>query len=252
MKIFFQKVILNIRDIKRSLRNIRAIKKKFSANAYEFFAVGFLTLKVAPKYIKLKVPLRQILMLETVLKVTHKLEDGGIEYFLIAGSLLGALRQKAFAGRPSDFDIAIKDNDWQTLLDLESEFHKMGLNCKNHISIRFDKSSYGGIVHIWPRTLRRKTRWGMIDVHVHEQVGDHWRFVGFDAALDEVPKFQALLKFPSVNNLITADIFGYQFPIPVNAEDYLVKAYGPNWRIPIGYKEHLAKHSVLIDAQKKK
>ena len=214
--------------------------------------MSFLTLKVAPKYLKLKVPIPQILMLDTVLKVAHKLEDEGIEYFLIAGSLLGAIRQKAFAGRPSDFDIAIKDNDRQKLLALESEFHKLGLKSKNHISIRLDKSSYGGLVHIWPRTLRRKTRWGMIDVHVHEEVGDHWRFIGSDATLDEVPKFQALLKFPSANNLITAEIFGFLFPIPVNAEDYLVKAYAPNWRTPIGYKEHLAKHSVLIDAQKKK
>jgi len=252
MKSFFQKVILNIRDIKRLLRNIRAIEKKFSANVYEFFAVGFLTLKVAPKYLKLKVPFRQILMLDTVLKVSHKLEDEGIEYFLIAGSLLGAIRQKAFAGRPSDFDIAIKDSDWQNLLALESEFHKLGLKSKNHISIRLDKSSYGGLVHIWPRTLRRKTRWGMIDAHVHEQVGDHWRFIGSDATLDEVPKFQALLKFPSPNNLIMTEIFGYQFPIPANAEDYLVKSCGPNWRTPIGDREHLTKHHILTGAQEKK
>jgi hypothetical protein len=171
-------------------------------------------------------------MLDTVLKVTHKLEDEGIEYFLIAGSLLGAIRQKAFAGRPSDFDIAIKENDWRNLLALESEFHKLGLKSKNHISIRMDKSSYGGLVHIWPQALRRKTRWGMIDVHVHEQVGEHWRFIGSETTLDEVPKFQALLKFPSANNLITAEIFGYLFPIPVNAEEYLVKAYGTNWRKP--------------------
>ena len=51
----------------------------------------------------------------------------------------------------------------------------------------------------------------MIDVHVHEQVGDNWRFIGSDAALDEVPKFQALLKLPSTDNLNTAEIFGYLF-----------------------------------------
>ena len=252
MESFLQKVILNIRDINRLLRNIRGIEKKFSANVYEFFAVSFLTLKIAPKYLKLKVPFRQILMLDTILKVTRKLEDNNIEYFLIAGSLLGAIRQKAFAGRPSDFDIAIKDHDWQKLLALESEFHKFGLRSKNHISIRLDKSSYGGLVHIWPRILRRKTRWGMIDVHVHEQVGDNWRFIGSDAALDEVPKFQALLKFPSTDNLITAEIFGYLFPIPLNAEEYLIKAYGPNWRTPLGYKEYLAQDHIFKKIENKK
>jgi phosphorylcholine metabolism protein LicD len=39
-------------------------------------------------------------MLDTAIKVTQKLEDNDIEYCLIGGSLLGAIRQKAFAGRP--------------------------------------------------------------------------------------------------------------------------------------------------------
>ena len=100
----------------------------------------------------------------------------GIEYCLIGGSLLGAVRQKAFAGRPSDFDIAIKEQDWQRVLSLQPEFLKLGLKTKDHTSIRLDKTRYGGIVHIRPKFLRPKTRWGMIDIHVHAQVGNLWRF----------------------------------------------------------------------------
>jgi hypothetical protein len=252
VKQFLNKVLLNIIDLRRLGRNIKGVWKKTKANVYEFVAVTFLTLKVARKYSKLKVPFRQILMLDSALKVTREFEKNGIEYCLIGGSLLGAIRQKAFAGRPSDFDIAIKEQDWQRVLSLQSKFLNLGLKTKVHTSIRLDKTKYGGIVHIWPKILRPKTRWGMIDIHVHAQIGNFWRFKYSDPDLDEVPKFQVLIDFPASSGIDLGEIFGYRFPIPVNSEDYLVKAYGPDWRTPIGYRDHLAKQYVLTGASKKK
>ena len=252
MRKFLSKVLLNVWDLRRLVCNIKGIWKKKTANIYEFFAVTYLTLKVSLKYSKLKVPFRQILMLDTALKVSHKLEENCIDYCLIGGSLLGAVRQKSFAGRPSDFDIAIKERDWQKVLSLQPEFLKLGLKTKDHTSIRLDKTKYGGLVHIWPKILRPKTRWGMIDIHVHAQVGDRWRFKDSDPDLDEVPKFQVLIDFPASSGIKLGHIFGYRFPIPVNAEDYLVQAYGPNWRTPIGYKEHLAEHYILTGKPRKK
>ena len=237
---FFKKLVLNIMDLRRLGRNIKGIWKKTTANVFEFFAVTFLTLRVAPKYYKLKVPNRQILMLDTAIKVTQKLEDNGIEYCLIGGSLLGAIRQKAFAGRPSDFDVAIKERDWRKILSIQDQFVELGLKVKDHTSIRLDKSSYGGIVHIWPKILRPKTRWGMIDIHVHTQVGDFWRFKYSDPDLDEVPKFQILIDFPERSDAIFGEIFGFHFPIPTNFEHYLLQAYGENWMTPLGYKQYLA------------
>jgi len=239
MQEFLKKVMLNVRDLRRFGRNIKGVWKKISANTYEFFAVMYLTFKVAPKYHKLKVPNRQILMLDTAIKVTQKLEDNDIEYCLIGGSLLGAIRQKAFAGRPSDFDIAIKEQDWNRVLSIQDQFAMLGLKVKDHTSIRLDKSSYGGIVHIWPKILRPKTRWGMIDIHIHTQVGDRWRFKYSDPYLDEVPKFRALIDFPADGGFAFGEIFGHLFPIPTNAEEYLLQAYGENWMTHLGSKEHL-------------
>lgn len=239
MKEFRRKVLLNLFDLHRLGRNIKGIWKKITANTYEFLAVTFLTLKVSPKYSELKVPFRQILMLDTALKVTRKLEENGIDYCLIGGSLLGAVRQKAFAGRPSDFDVAIRERDWQKVLSLEHQLAALGLKIKDHRSKRLDKTSYGGIVHIWPRILRPKTRWGMIDIHVHAQVGDRWRFKYSDPDLDEVPKFQVLIDFPASSGISLGEIFGYRFPIPTNHEEYLLQAFGENWMTPLGYKVHL-------------
>ena len=252
MKQFLNRVLLNVIDLRRLGRNIKGVWKKTKGNVYEFVAVTFLTLKVVRKYAKLRVPFRQILMLDSALKATRELEKNGIEYCLIGGSLLGAVRQKAFAGRPSDFDIAIKEQDWQRVLSLQPEFLKLGLKTKDHTSIRLDKTRYGGIVHIWPKILRPKTRWGMIDIHVHTQVGNFWRFKYSDPDLEEVPKFQVLIDFPVLKRDSFGEIFGYQFPIPVDSEDYLFKVYGPNCRKSIVYKEHLAKQYNLIGAPKKK
>jgi hypothetical protein len=238
MKQFLNKVLLNIIDLRRLGRNIRGVWKKTKANVYEFVAVTFLTLKVARKYSKLKVPFRQILMLDSALKVTREFEKNGIEYCLIGGSLLGAIRQKAFAGRPCDFDIAIKEQDWQRVLSLQSEFLNLGLKTKDHTSIRLDKTKYGGIVHIWPKILRPKTRWGMIDVHVHAQVGNFWRFKYSDPDLDEVPKFQVLIDFPVFEKDSFGEIFGYRFPVPINSREYLLHAYGENWKTEIKHREY--------------
>ena len=236
----------NVRDLRRLIRNIKGIWKKIAANIYEFFAVTYLTLKVSLKYFKLKVPFRQILMLDTALKVSHKLEENGIDYCLIGGSLLGAVREKAFAGRPSDFDVAIKERDWQKVLSLEHQLAALGLKIKDHRSIRSDKTSYGGVVHIWPGILRPKTRWGMIDIHVHAQVGDRWRFKHSDPDLDKVPKFQVLIDFPASSGIKLGDIFGYRFPIPTNFEEYLLQAYGENWMTPLGYKDYLKLAAELV------
>jgi hypothetical protein len=241
MKQFLNRVLLNVIDLRRLGRNIKGVWKKTKGNVYEFVAVTFLTLKVARKYAKLRVPFRQILMLDSALKATRELEKNGIEYCLIGGSLLGAVRQKAFAGRPSDFDIAIKEQDWQRVLSLQPEFLKLGLKTKDHTSIRLDKTRYGGIVHIWPKILRPKTRWGMIDIHVHTQVGNFWRFKYSDPDLDEVPKFQVLIDFPELKRDSFGQIFGYQFPIPINSQEYLLRAFGEKWETEVKYKEYYKK-----------
>ena len=240
MKKFFSKVLLNVFDLRRMGRNIEGIWREIIANAYEFLAVIFLTLRVFMKHSKRRIPFRQILMLDIALKVSHKLEENCIDYCLIGGSLLGAVRQKAFAGRPSDFDIAIKERDWQKVLSLQSEFLKLGLKTKDHTSIRLDKTKYGGIVHIWPKILRPKTRWGMIDVHVYAQVGDRWRFKYSDPELDEVPKFQILIDFPVGKRDSFGEIFGYRFPIPINSQEYLLQAFG-NWQTEVKHKEYYKK-----------
>ena len=57
-------------------------------------AVTFLTVKVARKYSKLKVPFRQILMLDSALKVTRELGKTASNAVLSAGRFLELLGRK--------------------------------------------------------------------------------------------------------------------------------------------------------------
>ena len=139
----------------------------------------------------------------------------------------------------------------QNVLSIEPQLTALGLKIKDHTSIRLDKTRYGGIVHIWPKILRPKTRRGMIDIHIYAQSGDRWRFKYSDPELDEVPRHQILIDFPASSGISLGEIFGYRFPISVHAENYLINANGRNWRTPLGYKEHLVKHDILTGTSKK-
>ena len=89
--------------------------------------------------------------------------------------------------------------------------------------------------------FKAKNTGGMIDVHVHTQVGDLWRFKYSDPDLDEVPKFQVLIDFPFSSGINLGEIFGYRFPIPTNSEEYLLQAFGENWKTIVGHKEYYTK-----------
>ena len=72
-------------------------------------------------------PSRQIYALHMTIKFLKILKPQKIDFFLIGGSLLGAIRQEAFAGRPTDVDFGIKEEHLQKLLDVFPLLIKSGV-----------------------------------------------------------------------------------------------------------------------------
>ncbi len=68
-----------------------------------------------PLYFRL--PAMQIYALHTVLKFFKILKPLKINFFLVGGCLLGAVRQESFAGRPTDIDLGIKEEHLPKLLN---------------------------------------------------------------------------------------------------------------------------------------
>jgi len=73
------------------------------------FSISFCLRIKYPMYFRL--PSTQIYALHILIKFLKIVEMKKINFFLVGGCLLGAVRQKSFAGRPSDIDLGIKEKE---------------------------------------------------------------------------------------------------------------------------------------------
>ena len=86
--------------------------------------VNYLFFLLLSIYLKFKYPLyfslpsRHLYSIHIIIKFLKILKKQKIDFFLIGGSLLGAVRQESFAGRPSDIDLGIKKEQFKKLLEL--------------------------------------------------------------------------------------------------------------------------------------
>ena len=72
------------------------------------FVIKCLIIKIQyPLYWRL--PLKHVYGLKLLINFTKICEEKKIISFLTSGCLLGAVRQKSFAGRPTDIDVGIID-----------------------------------------------------------------------------------------------------------------------------------------------
>lgn len=203
-----------------------AIAMSSFSKMFHLFLFLYLSLPLFIKFRKQQVPFRQVLMLDTALKFTELLDRYKINYVLLTGSLLGVVRQKAFAGRPRDFDIAIKKEDRVKLLQQIGQFKIDGFfmyECKG----RRDKAN--GFIVAFPNMLRRQDKWGQIDVHTYTKSGEFWRWDRWD---HDIPKITFGIEFPILGSEVYGELFGFKFKIPPNYEEYLVALYGSDWRVP--------------------
>ena len=93
---------------------IRTIMDKSKHYVSFVLLVAYLRFRY-PHYINL--PPKHIIALHTLIKFLKILKLQRIDFFLLAGSLLGAVRQGSFAGRPTDVDLGIKENQLSKLFD---------------------------------------------------------------------------------------------------------------------------------------
>lgn len=224
------KVVLNLRSPKRLFSNVLAIIKEVSLKLLAIIILTFLSLPLIFKYRKDQVPFRQLLMLDTAIRFSRLLDKYEIDYVLILGSLLGAVRQQAFAGRPIDFDIAVKKRDRQKLLNLTPIFKDEGISviqCQG----RRDKAKFK--ILAFPNLLRFQRRWAKIDIQIYVEHGEGWRRDRWDLAWDLANARTTFdIIYPSKEEEFSAKIFSYKFRIPVNYEQHLVHIYGEQWKIP--------------------
>ena len=232
MKHFFQRVIRNIRDLNYLRNNLKLSLRIFIATK---IWMPWLSLKLFRRYRHIRVPFRQLIIFDTALKVTKQLKNANIEFVILGGTLLGAIRQGAFAGRPADFDIGVKEADVTKVLSLENELAHLQIRLLNYGHMHPTSPSAQGSIVALPIGLEKVMPLRcQVQIMVHGFENGDWRWQRWSSDFNNIdhPTRKATVQFPTSGSKIESSIFGYDFPIPENTEEYLIICYGADWRTP--------------------
>jgi hypothetical protein len=217
-------------------------KIKFILNRSGYFFRLFLSSTYLrfryPLYFKM--PSKQIYAVGIAIKFLEILKPKKIDFFLVGGCLLGAVRQESFAGRPTDLDLGIKEDQLPKLLDAIPLLIKKGAryirtrpyNKLERLQILFPCMLVDiGIYR--KKKVGGKVMWGNFGGEMENQ---HW---------DRLPENKNIIINHSQNknlkkkpftifldHLIPIEAYGRKFLAPPNPEIYLEKKYGKDWRIP--------------------
>jgi|TARA_B100000315_G_scaffold253231_1_gene291639 hypothetical protein len=201
---------------------IRFVMNRGAYHIY-LFSISFYLRFRYPRYFIF--PSEQIYALHKLIRFLEILKPQKIDFFLVGGCLLGAVRQGSFAGRPSDIDLGIKEDQLPQLLEaipliIESgaRFIRKRPNADRieklqilypcflvDVGIYRKKNMKGK--ELWIENTERYGTWSSVDQ----------KYDGFLFALDP---------------LIPIKVYGRKFLAPSNPEIYLEKKYGKNWKIP--------------------
>jgi len=204
---------------------IRLIMNSGARRSYLFLVCSYPRFRY-PRYFIL--PSTQIYAVVTAIKFLEILKPKKIDFFLMCGCLLGAIRQESFAGRPTDVDFGIKEDEFPKLLDAIPLLKKNGAK---FVRERFNKNKLERLQIEFPgmlvdigiyrkKNVEGKEMWGNEDETKWIEKTERGSGQKFDS-----------LTFP-MDNLIPIKIYGREFLAPPNPEIYLEKKFGKNWRIP--------------------
>tara|TARA_Y100001958_G_scaffold158714_1_gene157468 strand:+ start:1037 stop:1783 length:747 start_codon:yes stop_codon:yes gene_type:complete len=211
--LFFLRIFVgkNYDYIKKKIKNVLETIKKIVLKTFYF---SFLKLKY-PKYYKL--PFGHLNSLDKLLKFINILSKKNIKIFLIGGTLLGAIRQQSFAGRPSDIDLGIKEEDEKKLKQSFIELTENGAS-----QIKDIKENGICKIQIVFNSI-------LLDLHIFKKIKIKKKiyWVG-DSKLNKVILFskEELLKFKK------GKLYNSSFLIPINSKKYLRSKYGLHWKQP--------------------
>ena len=194
------------------------ILKKFYNHSLFFLKV--VTLKIKnPKLIML--PSKHIYALNMLLKIKKEFDIKKINFFLLAGTLLGAVRQESFAGRPSDIDFGIKSVDQNKFLNILPNIKKIVLPYK--IRVKTKKKIYK--IQLIANNI-------FIDINFffNEKSSKSRWFNPYELSLKNRKKIFFFNK--DLDNLKKTKLYGYDFNSPSNPKIYLKKRYGNDWLVP--------------------
>lgn len=169
---------------------------------------GIIKYKTKPIFLGVK-RIEKVQAAENLMVLKEVLDKNNVKFGLIAGTLLGAVREKDFIEHDEDIDLYFMEEDKESLLD---SLHDL-------IAEGFEIARYDG------RELMSIIRKGeYIDLYIFRKDDNNIRNCCGWCIPEYFLKETTLLEFK-----------GAEFMVPKEYEEYLFYQYGKNWRTPIQY-----------------
>ncbi len=152
----------------------------------------------------------QDLAKECLFLVKKILDDRGIPFLLMHGTLLGAYRDGNFIPHDNDLDLGIYEIDDERMKSVIPDLYEAGIKiCRFHYGIIYS-FIYKGLI---------------CDIDVIQNAKFPFKSRYYRVLTELVPK-KLLLEYTSY------DFLGTSFFIPKRVEDFLAYEYGKDWRVP--------------------
>lgn len=154
--------------------------------------------------------------------VADVLEDIGVEFFLYAGTLLGAIREKRFIETDRDIDLAMMiENLLPVAEEIGNRLIEKGIRIQM-IDHRHRESWTGGLYAIKIYGERARTDLiGFMKIQGKRAVPSH---LGRGWAVHTAKLLEELDKI---------EFYGRTFKIPKDINGILIELYGDDWRTPV-------------------
>jgi hypothetical protein len=179
-----------------------------------------------------------LLVLDAVIDAANRAE---LQFVVGGGTLLGAVRESRFAGRPSDVDIRLL-GDQEDAVRFVGYLRQTDLNVgrphflpgRLHIPIRFESNFFRPWrVSFESPFLRRLFSMAvLLDLEFQGLVEAIWTESNcFEQDMSSGDPGQET-NYWTIDEDLSASIYGRLVRIPDKWEDYLLYFFGPTWRIP--------------------
>lgn len=150
---------------------------------------------------------------ENLLLLKSILDDNGINFGLIAGTILGAIREHDFIDHDEDIDLFILSEDRQKVIDVLPQICAAGFEI-----IRYHRTK---------KLMSIMKNGQYIDFNFYEPYNKDIRCSGGWLVLDRF-----------LTQTTTVEFLGKDFRVPKDYYGYLECAYGKNWRIPVVWNNY--------------
>ncbi len=188
------------------------------------------------RFLGLGIPRHQLtsyLILRKYLLLCHR---HNVDTWAFDGTLLGAIRDSKFAGRPGDLDFLIREEDAKRLqllitnsLFAKTSYIRWSPLFKQTFAIEFHESPSGKKIYRKIFVLGRMLQ--MLEISSTKlEVRGNSKFLTFDSSIDDGDEhcFDA----SDFSEYCHANIYGVQVRTPKNPVKYLEILFGVDWLIP--------------------